>query len=699
MNNFFRFLRLVESLLSFWNFFPFRFSSSLFTLSSKKTTALVRRVQWSSTFTRLVDSLLGSAGRSGDPVTSVPKSAAAPCIGIALSGGVDSAVVALCVRLLQHPELWLKVFRREEHELALAPIGGNDTLAANSGSTSSSISRLYASQSGNPSPMTVGLSRWKWNEDEALLSEALQKLSSMEVLEQRSSTDHQPILTAWHMRNWTADAEDGSGQRIGADAVDCQDGHQRDAEEVARRLHLPLQFLDFSVEYWHRCFTPMINELEQGRILNPDILCNSEIKFERMSKTISSKMTQLLSPTSVNPGSGAMAPSRKFVATGHYATLLQCTESDLPSPPLLAQPWTILSGKDRLNDQTHFLARVAPSQFSGNGSLQRNHPATTQAESASQCEAIFPLGELFNSKADVRRFARLGVHFTGRAAEKKTSVGICFVGRRSWKDFASQYLEDKLESPQSSDSEHRPGLKLLLEDGNPFPATLSLNPNSPPEGPVQPVNMKLYVVGEKLTFYDLENKERRATNWKRQRSFYVQRKCTHGNTMYLVEGDPNHSSLFTRHWFAVDLVHHLNLSTQPGIKCSVSPEMHEAATAAVADYRKWFPQEGDDPSMDRFLTAAATANQDSLVQWRALVSCRHHDPPAWATVLEVDEAQSGESSRGAIIIFDQPRRAAASGQGAVFQLPLSDVGCGQPTASVAVPNVVVAMGWIRSPLG
>jgi tRNA U34 2-thiouridine synthase MnmA/TrmU len=661
----------------------------------QKTTTSLRRVQWSSTFCRLVDSLHGP-GRI-DPGLRVPTPA--PHVAIALSGGVDSAVVALCSRLLQHSLLWRKVFRREEQGLALRRMEGEgeiDELNLSS-ATRPSMTRLCARGTSDAAGMTVSLCRWKWNEDEAALVDALQELN-------RNAVDlgsPYPILSAWHMRNWTADAEDGSGQRTGSGAVDCQDGHQRDAEEVARRLQLPLQFLDFSTEYWHHCFTPMINELEQGRILNPDILCNSEIKFERMSKTISLKMDQMLREAPSSAAEERSLQARRYLATGHYATLLQPTlvGSTSSTPllvPLLAQPWTIVSGKDRLNDQTHFLARVSPAQFAG---------STDQVVSANSdaipCEAIFPLGELFDSKADVRRFARLGVNFIGRAAEKKTSVGICFVGRRSWKDFASQYLEDKSQSEgrvlgSQLDSEPSSSLKLSLLNGDPLPASLSLNPSSPPNAPDRPRNLKLYVVGEKLTFYDLENKERRATKWRRQRSFYVQRKCSRDNIMYLVEGDANHPSLLTQYWFAVDLVHHLPFSLRQGIKGPIQPEMYQTVSTAVADYRKWFSVLEEDASLDRFLTVAGTANQASLVQWRALVSCRHLDPPAWATVVQLEESE-GEAA-GAMILFDKPRRAAASGQGAVFQLPLYETDDSLANSSVA-PNVVVAMGWIRSPLG
>ena len=72
------------------------------------------------------------------------------------------------------------------------------------------------------------------------------------------------------MQNW---ADDGSG--------DCRaEDDRRDAVAVAGRLGIPIQFRDFSREYWDGVFAHFIEEYAAGRTPNPDVLCNREIKFK-----------------------------------------------------------------------------------------------------------------------------------------------------------------------------------------------------------------------------------------------------------------------------------------------------------------------------------------------------------------------------------------------------------------------------------
>lgn len=120
---------------------------------------------------------------------------------------------------------------------------------------------------------------------------------------------------------------------------------------------------------------------------NPDILCNREIKFKAFLEY-------------------ADKIGADLVATGHYASLRR--ESEGAAAPQL------FAARDDTKDQSYFLSNVAGRAFS---------------------KVLFPLGEL--RKSEVRQIALDEGLCT---AEKKDSVGICFIGKRDFGDFIHQYI-------------------------------------------------------------------------------------------------------------------------------------------------------------------------------------------------------------------------------------------------------------------
>lgn len=160
----------------------------------------------------------------------------------------------------------------------------------------------------------------------------------------------------------------------------------RDFEDVARvaeQLDIPYYSVNFVEEYRQSVFTQFLADLESGLTPNPDVLCNREIKFNAFL----AKAQEL---------------GGDFLATGHYC---QTREGRL------------LKGADPNKDQSYFLHAVKK------GALQ---------------SVLFPVGAL--SKTEVRRLAR-----THRlpTSEKKDSTGICFIGKRDFKPFVSQYITPK----------------------------------------------------------------------------------------------------------------------------------------------------------------------------------------------------------------------------------------------------------------
>ncbi|MBR5399434.1 MAG: tRNA 2-thiouridine(34) synthase MnmA [Bacteroidales bacterium] len=163
------------------------------------------------------------------------------------------------------------------------------------------------------------------------------------------------------------------------------------AEMVAKKIGIPFHFVDLSDDYRKQVVDYMFSEYAAGRTPNPDVLCNSKIKFASFLK----KVEEL---------------GGDFVATGHYCKK-DIVEVDGK------QVYRILAGDDPNKDQSYFLCQLSQEQLS---------------------KALFPIGHL--TKPQVREIARqAGLP----SAEKKDSQGICFVGKVDLPVFLQQYLKQK----------------------------------------------------------------------------------------------------------------------------------------------------------------------------------------------------------------------------------------------------------------
>jgi tRNA-specific 2-thiouridylase len=158
----------------------------------------------------------------------------------------------------------------------------------------------------------------------------------------------------------------------------------KDASAVCDKLDIPLHRANFSDEYWERVFTNFLSEHEKGRTPNPDILCNREIKFKSFLDY-------------------AFNIGADFIATGHYAKIIAKNNNKF-----------LARAKDSFKDQTYFLHEVSENEFD---------------------RCIFPLADL--TKNEVREIALKQNLIT---ADKKDSVGICFVGERNLKDFLNRFI-------------------------------------------------------------------------------------------------------------------------------------------------------------------------------------------------------------------------------------------------------------------
>ena len=88
-------------------------------------------------------------------------------------------------------------------------------------------------------------------------------------------------VSAVFMRNWDSYVNDDILGNPTLDAEVCsQEQDYQDAKSVADKLEIKLKRIDFIEEYWDFVFKYFLAEYEKGRTPNPDILCNTEIKFK-----------------------------------------------------------------------------------------------------------------------------------------------------------------------------------------------------------------------------------------------------------------------------------------------------------------------------------------------------------------------------------------------------------------------------------
>jgi tRNA-specific 2-thiouridylase len=157
-----------------------------------------------------------------------------------------------------------------------------------------------------------------------------------------------------------------------------------DALSVCQKIQIPLYSFNFAKEYWDGVFKNFIADLKKGFTPNPDVFCNKEIKFNVLLKK-------------------AIELGAEKLATGHYADI--------------SENFELLKGSDANKDQSYFL-----------------HALNTEILK----KALFPLGKY--KKEEIRKIAEENSLIT---FDKKDSTGICFIGKRNFKDFIMQYIPPK----------------------------------------------------------------------------------------------------------------------------------------------------------------------------------------------------------------------------------------------------------------
>jgi tRNA-5-taurinomethyluridine 2-sulfurtransferase len=155
-------------------------------------------------------------------------------------------------------------------------------------------------------------------------------------------------------------------------------------EQVCQQANVRLETLSLQKAYHERVIQHTLQEARMGRTPNPDILCNSLIKFGVFWDQIGHS-------------------SFDYIATGHYAQIVR----DHGVAKVRRAP-------DPIKDQSYFLCRLTQAQ------LQR---------------VLFPIGHL--EKVQVRQIADQ-LQLPNR--HRPDSQGLCFLGKVKFDDFLSSYL-------------------------------------------------------------------------------------------------------------------------------------------------------------------------------------------------------------------------------------------------------------------
>jgi len=169
--------------------------------------------------------------------------------------------------------------------------------------------------------------------------------------------------------------------------LDCT--YKEDVEivmQIARQYGCRVEMVDLQQEYWEQVVSYTIETVRSGLTPNPDIMCNTLIKFGVFEDKVGKKYDK--------------------TATGHYASTTRFNNEVFLS-----------TAKDKAKDQTYFLGYLSDRQIS---------------------KLIFPLADL--TKKEVREIARAHQIVS---AERPDSQGICFLGKINYRDFLKRYLGEK----------------------------------------------------------------------------------------------------------------------------------------------------------------------------------------------------------------------------------------------------------------
>ena len=153
---------------------------------------------------------------------------------------------------------------------------------------------------------------------------------------------------------------------------------------------ISLEAMSFQHQYHEHIINYTLSEARRGRTPNPDIMCNSRVKFGAFVSEIMQRQ------------------SFDYIATGHYARVQHFNDNNASK---------LYRAPDGIKDQSYFLSTLSQEQ------LKR---------------VLFPIGHL--EKKQVRALAEA---FNLPNKNRPDSQGLCFLGKVKFDNFLQAYLGEK----------------------------------------------------------------------------------------------------------------------------------------------------------------------------------------------------------------------------------------------------------------
>lgn len=195
-------------------------------------------------------------------------------------------------------------------------------------------------------------------------------------------------IEAVYMQNWDSliNGENNSESNSG-----CSNKEDlEDAKKVAKHLGIKLHIVEFIEKYWTEVFQIFLEKYKNGLTPNPDVLCNKYIKFESFRNYVFENF------------------DADFFALGHYAQKKINNDGSCD----------LIMSYDTHKDQTYFLCSLNQEQLK---------------------YALFPIGGY--KKDEIRNIAK---KYGLPTWNKKDSTGICFIGKKNFQNFLSNYIPNKV---------------------------------------------------------------------------------------------------------------------------------------------------------------------------------------------------------------------------------------------------------------
>jgi len=195
-------------------------------------------------------------------------------------------------------------------------------------------------------------------------------------------------VTAFYLRIWLEDELAHLGECPWEDDLQvCQ-------SVCEHAGNVTLETVSLGKEYRERVVQYTIEEAQRGRTPNPDIMCNSRIKFGCFLEYIENAGLDF-----------------DYVASGHYARLEDAVISSSSTADIQKR---LFRAPDPVKDQSYFLCALTQRQLS---------------------KVIFPIG--MYQKAEVRELAN---EFQLPNRNRPDSQGLCFLGKVKFDEFLASYL-------------------------------------------------------------------------------------------------------------------------------------------------------------------------------------------------------------------------------------------------------------------